>query len=363
MKLTYILFALFIGFLLLLTRRDLKHIDAAELNFYSGSNKLIVSHGRVKRLDRKLECYAPGTYFEFDYIGDKCTIFLSDQIRFGNHNYIEVVFDNERPKRIKLEDANHILHLGKSKSFKRHHVLICKNTESSIGYLQLNGVRCNKLVKLSKTTNREIEIIGNSITCGNGSDLSKIGCNEGDWYDQHNAYMSYGALIARRFNANWTLTGVSGIGLTRSCCGMKFTMPMVYKKFALNPKSEDWEFKGPKPSIVCVTLGQNDGIQKKELFVSTYVNFIHDLKQIHPKAQLILCTSPMANDKLRNHLQECILEVEKRVNAKEYSTKITHFFYSKCYNGGCKGHPTIEQHEEIAKELGDFIEKNNLWNK
>jgi hypothetical protein len=111
-----------------------------------------------------------------------------------------------------------------------------------------------------------------------------------------------------------------------------------------------------------VTLGQNDGIQKKELFVSTYVDFIHDLKQIHPKAQLILCTSPMANDKLRNHLQECILEVEKRVNAKEYSTKIIHFFYSKRYNGGCKGHPTIEQHKEIAKELGDFISKLSSWN-
>lgn len=361
LKIVNFAFFVLVGFLLLLVRKDLKETKQSDLQFYSGVNDLILSHGRVVKKEHYLEFTAPGTYFEFEYFGQHCDIYLADQIRYSHHNYIEVIVDSLKPMRLKMDDANYFLHLGKDLKVGKHHVLICKNTESSNGYIRLNGIRCHKLIPVKKTLNREIEFIGNSITCGNGADLSGLTCSQGEWYDQHNAYFSYGPTIARRFNANWTLSAVSGIGLTRSCCGMKHTMPEVYERINFSPKGKKWNFTNQKPSIVCITLGQNDGLQDKKLFVAAYIKFIFQLQQLYPDAIFICCSSPMANIKLREHLEDCILQVENSLSQLSLKKKVFHFFYKGIYTSGCKQHPTLDEHKKIARELGDFIETLNVW--
>jgi hypothetical protein len=95
----------------------------------------------------------------------------------------------------------------------------------------LNGsIRCAKLLKPLPKPTRKIEFIGNSITCGTGSDQSEIACGKGVWQDQHNAYLSYGPTVARQLNAQWSLSAVSGIGLIRSCCNLEIVMPQVLIK-------------------------------------------------------------------------------------------------------------------------------------
>ena len=111
-----------------------------------------------------------------------------------------------------------------------HTITICKNTEAGIGYLEFAGINCKKLLELPVKPVRKIEFIGNSITCGTGMDLSEIPCGKGQWYDQHNAYMSYGPLTSRALYAQWVLSSVSGIGLIHSCCNMNITMPQVFDK-------------------------------------------------------------------------------------------------------------------------------------
>jgi len=98
------------------------------------------------------------------------------------------------------------------------------------------------IVPLSPKPARKIEFIGNSITCGTGSDVSKVRCGEGKWHDQHNAYMAYGPLVARHFNAQWHLSAYSGIGLIHSCCGIKFTMPEVFDRINFTPENDSWNF-------------------------------------------------------------------------------------------------------------------------
>ena len=74
----------------------------------------------------------------------------------------------------------------------------------------------NHFLPLSPKPVRRMEFIGNSITCGTGSDQSVVPCDKGVWQDQHNAYLSYGPAVARSFNAQWQLSAVSGIGLMHS---------------------------------------------------------------------------------------------------------------------------------------------------
>ena len=238
--------------------------------------------------------------------------------------------------------------------------MICKNTESNIGPIELIGINSSPLITLSKKPLRKIECFGNSITCGTGSDMSEVACGKGRWEDQHNAYMSYGALVARKFNAQWQLSSYSGIGLIHSCCNMDFTMPDAFDKIGLKPGTPIWDFKNYTPDIVTICLGQNDGIQDSTVFCSAYVKFIQTLRTKYPQAQIICITSPMANEALRAAMKSYLTGVELYMK-QQADTKVHTYFFSKSWNNGCDAHPSMAEHQEIADELEGYIAEIMGW--
>lgn len=329
---------------------------------FKGGDKRIKLCGRFDLSDvHHPKTWTPGAYFELNFKGPFCEIQIDDEHKYySNHNYIEIVLDDKKPKRIRLNKTHNKILIGEFLSNDIHHLLVCKNTESVIGYIQLRRVTCQQLEPIKINNKRIIEFIGNSITCGNGSDQSQLKFGDGKWYDYHNAYLGYGPIIARRFNCDWILSGVSGIGLTRSCCGNENTMPQVYDRISFNLDGEKWKFKGIKPSILCITLGQNDGIQNEDIFINTYLRFIKALRKKNPKATIICCSSQMANERLKPFLEKCIQKVIS-ISTLKGDKNIYSFFYKYSYNGGYKKHPTIQQHRKIARELGNFIKQIKKW--
>lgn len=118
----------------------------------------------------------------------------------------------DKPVRIQTTEKNNHIIIAQGLINTAHTVIICKKTESNIGYLEFIGLKCDAILPLSARPARRMEFIGNSITCGTGSDQSVVACGKGVWQDQHNAYLSYGPTVARSFNAQWQLSAVSGIG-------------------------------------------------------------------------------------------------------------------------------------------------------
>lgn len=278
-------------------------------------------------------------------------------MRFGTmHNYISVVVDGGKPKRLRLEEVENLIHIAKGIKRGIHEVVICKNTESNIGFIQLESVHCKELIKHRRKKKKIIEFIGDSITCGNGCDLSQKNCEEGTWYDQHNAYASYGPRVAKALHCDYFLSSVSGIGLTRSCCGTKYTMPDIYGYLNFNPDGKKWNHQHHHPWLVCITLGQNDGLQKPEIFIRAYCNFAKRIRRYYPKAIIVLCASPMADTPLKKYHANYIPEIISRLKKKGLSN-VYSFQYKGKYRGGCKHHPTVREHQKIAKELLDFLKK------
>jgi lysophospholipase L1-like esterase len=241
-----------------------------------------------------------------------------------------------------------------------HTITICKDTESGIGYLEFAGLRCKALVRADNAPLRKIEFIGNSITCGSGSDQSKVKCDQGQWYDQHNAYLSYGPTTARDLKAQWHLTAVSGIGLMKSCCGMTLTMPRVFDKLNQRNDSIKWNFKKYQPQVVTICLGENDGIQDSAKFCGAYVNFIGTVRRVYPRADIVCLTSPMADAKLMGMLKNYLSGIVNYIN-KRGDKKVMKYFFTKTYTRGCGGHPDLAQHKEIAGELTEYIKKLKGW--
>lgn len=332
-----------------------------ESGLYHGpGNPLIQYTGRIEKQNNVLpRFWSPGVYVTIKFRGNKCEVFLNDEVLYGNsHNYIEVIIDNLEPLRLQCKwKSNKVVADGLSNG--SHTITICKNTESGIGYLEFAGINCKKILKLPAKPERKIEFIGNSITCGSGMDILEIPCNKGKWYDQHNAFMSYGPVTARALYAQWHLSAVSGIGLIHSCCNMDITMPQVFDKINMRDDSIQWNF-GYIPDVVTICLGQNDGIQDSTKFCDTYIEFIQNIREKYPAAEIICLTSPMGDSTLtavlKNYLDAIIINFNNSGDEK-----IHKYFFTKQYHNGCGGHPDHDEHKQIAIELTAYIKTLENW--
>lgn len=328
-------------------------------NFFSADNALIQYTGRIDFSDlKKPKFWAPGVYIKAKFSGTSCSIHINDE---GHSlNYLEIVIDNNTPFRIKLKEKTNIVNVAEGLTPGEHTITICKNTETNIGYVEFLGLTCDNLLPLPAKPERKIEFIGNSITCGTGADLSAIACGQGRWHDQHNAYMSYGPITARALDAQWHLTAYSGIGMIRSCCNLPITMPLIFDKLNLHTNNGiPWDFSRYQPDAVTVCLGQNDGIQDSVAFCSAYVNFIGDIRNRYPKAQIVCLTSPMGNKELTDALKNYITGVIDHVRKND--SGVHKYFFTRSFNSGCDAHPDMNEHELIASELTAFLKTLMKW--
>lgn len=338
------------------------HPQSGSIGHYYPDHPFIQYTGRIDFTNPKIpRFWQPGVYFTIRFPGNYCYVILNDEVLWGkNHNYVEMIFDG-KPVRIQTKAKKDTLGFAFEANFQAVHTLtVCKNTEANIGYLELVGVLCEKLIDPLPKPERKIEFIGNSITCGTGADLSEIPCGKGVWQDQHNAYLSYGPVTARALNAQYHLSAVSGIGLMRSCCNMNITMPQVFDKVSMRNDTINWDFKKYQPDVVTVCLGQNDGIQDSMAFCNNYLSFLKQLRGYYPKAEIICLTSPMADARLAVFMKKVLTSIVNTAN-QNGDKKVTSYFFSKQYHNGCDSHPDLAEHQQIADELVGFIKKMMKW--
>ncbi|MFT3675855.1 MAG: SGNH/GDSL hydrolase family protein [Chitinophagaceae bacterium] len=329
---------------------------------YPAGHEYIKIIGRTDRSNTaEPRFWASGVYMTIRFKGSYCVLEIKDEEKWGkSHNYLHIIVDNGKPVRIQTKSSFNRIVLASGLSDKEHEIVVCKDTEASIGFLQPATVICPQLLPARKAPKRKIEFIGNSITCGMGNYDADIKCGSGEWYDQHSAYMAYGPQTARLLNAQWQLTSESGIGLIKSCCDKKNVMPQIFDKTNIATEGMAWDFKQYQPDVVTVCLGQNDGIQDSAAFCSAYVSFVQTIRRQYPRAEIILLTSPMADKLLDSTLRRYITAVEQNLH-KPGDKRISHYFFPNRYTGGCSYHPNLQEHTAMAAELSAYIRKRMNW--
>lgn len=333
-------------------------------NFYSAANSKIQYVGRVDFSNpSKPKMWASGAYVIVKFKGTFCDLDINDEVIYGTvHNYLQIKVDDQPAYRIQLKNKENKIELVKDLPMGEHTIIICKNTEFENGYIEIIGFNCEQLLSPPAKQKRKIEFIGDSITCGFGSDESEIKCGDkgSQWYDQHNAYMAYGPITARSLNAQYHLSAVSGIGLIHSCCDKKILMPQVFDKINMAKNELKWDFKQYQPDVVTVCLGQNDGIQDSAQFCKAYVQFAQTLRGYYPKAKLIFLTSPMADKPLKTALMKYITAVKTEL-VKKGDKNIGSYFFTKQSIKGCGSHPSLTEQKEIGDELTAYLKKAMKW--
>ncbi len=330
--------------------------------FYAADHQFIQYTGRIDfSTPEKPKMWASGAYMKVKFSGTFLIIKLNDEFLWGKiNNYLTIKVDNQPAYRVQLKGKENQVMLAKDLPRGEHTILIAKATEFENGYIEILGVTCGKLIKPDAKPFRKIEFIGDSITCGAASDESSTKCGEGEWHDQHNAYLAYGPTTARSLKAQWHLSSVSGIGLMKSCCDKKTVMPQVFDKVNMARDTIEWDFNLYQPDLVTICLGQNDGIQDSTQFTTAYVAFAKTLRAYYPKSKLVLLTSPMASADLNIFLQKQIKAVAKNLKLNG-DRNIGYYFFKKQYQKGCGSHPSIEEHKEIGAELTAYLKNTMKW--
>ena len=329
--------------------------------FFAADDARIQFTGRIDFADAKRpRFWAAGVYLTVRFQGPSCEVDMADEVKDGtSYNYLEIVMDGVRARQQLTGKANTLVvvkGLGKGP----HILVICKDTEALIGYLEFTGLRCAKLLLPLPRPARRIEFIGNSITSAMGADMAAIPCHTGPWYDQHNAYMSYGPRTARALNIEGQLTSEFGISLMHSCCDKTNLMPQEFGTLDLRIGKQPWDSSCYQPDVVTICLGQNDCVQDSVRFCGTYLDFLKTLRTDYPRPRPMCLTSPMADDRLTAVLRRYLSGVVVATKAGG-EANVSSFFFARRYAGGGDAHPSLAEQGLIADELTAYLKTTLHW--
>lgn len=333
--------------------------------FYS-HNKLFMYNGRYEFLQNDVALISPGATVSINFSGNFCKVYLEAQNQ--PYNYVSIELDGKYQGRIKV-------YSGSAKAYdikvltkeKIHSLKIVKDSEASNGAILFNSIEVENISEIKPRKKPYIEFIGDSVTCGAAADDSVVPCNSGNYFDHTNVYYSYGLSLARILNADFTLSSVSGIGMYRNWNDENVEepiMPQVYENLYLDTDNSKKYHFDEEPDIVSICLGTNDLSKgdggkprlsfNKEKFTKNYIDFIKTVYKHYSETQIVLLNSPMIVGKDNEILVSCLKEVQNHFT-KDHGKSILLFEFEKQFTSGCSYHPSVKEHQEIAKKLMPFF--------
>ncbi len=225
----------------------------------------------------------------------------------------------------------------------------------------------------------KMEVFGDSVSCGEVSEATeRTGQSDPEGHEGRfsNSWNAYGWLTARNLNAEVHLTSQGGIALfdktgyfngpeLDTCLGVL----SCYDKLQYNPGVKlpvtKWDFSRYIPDICVIAIGQNDANpgnimaedydgEKAAEWRKAYKGFIETLMDKYKGCSFILTTTLLMHDPAWD---KAIEEVCRDIG----SDRVHHFMYTR--NGSATpGHPRIAEHEEMARELTEYIKGLEKYN-
>ena len=218
-------------------------------------------------------------------------------------------------------------------------------------------------------SDRTIEFIGNSITCGYGNE--SIEMTDPFEYETENHYYTYAQLTTRALGARAHVVARSGIGVYRSYGGPKTGTPenvmtTEYEYTNLYDRSERWDFARYQPRLVCINLGTNDLSTNNydvKLLKQAYKKFLQQVRGHNPQAKIVYLCGSMLNGKeldiARKTLDEVVDEARRNGDNEVYRFDFTPQSGDLYY--GASWHPSLWQHQKMAAELTAYLRALMRW--
>ena len=283
-------------------------------------------------------------------------------------NRFEVVVDGQPTKVLGGTAEKALYSLASGLSDSDHTATLFKDTEASVGMASFQGFQLSQggAVLPYPPPSRQIEVIGDSISCGYGNEAASN--KEHFSPTTENAYWSYGAITARAFDADYTCIAWSGKKLWPDN-----TMVELYDRVLPTLNEPLWKFDSQKPNVVLVNLCTNDfnpNNPEQEGWVKAYHAFVDQVRKNYPDATIYLALGSMMGDSwppdhhalstARSYIQRVVGECNKAGDTK------VHFLEFEGQNAAVNGlgadwHPSVKTHQVMAQKFIDTLKKDLGW--
>lgn len=291
-------------------------------------------------------------------------------------NYLGVIVDGVQTKILLAPEGKQELTLVENLSGGEHELLLFKRQDMCHA-VALHGLGFADNAEVSAPDalpERRIEVYGDSVSAGEVSEAVDY-CGQPD--PRHNgelsnSYYSYSWCTARALNAQIHDIAQGGAALLDETGyfhapdykGMEYIFDKIEYNDQVLP-SKPWDFAKYTPHVVVVAIGQNDNHPDDYMSADIdhpkavdwrahYRDFVRKLRNIYPKAHIVLSTT------ILNHDKNWDISIE-RVREELADAKVHHFLYS---NNGCgtHGHIRVPEAQQMARELAAFIDAlPNVW--
>ncbi|MER7406105.1 RICIN domain-containing protein [Streptomyces sp. NPDC000070] len=326
----------------------------------TGALAQVHTAGRVKDAGNTVQYSWPGVYFEGRFSGTGVGIVLNDpaadyDVQVDGTTVATLVTPGDTTHRINgLQNREHTVRVVKRNDTPG-------NTSTFGGFLAAPG---GAVLSRPAARDRQIEFIGDSLTVGYGNLSTSRDCTSDQLKRTTNADVSYGALTARRLNADYQINGYSGLGMVRNYNGSRpeVTYRTFYDRALLNVSGDVWQNPGTwRPQLVVVNLGTNDfstAVNPGEpwtpdslaaAYRSAYGDFLQKLRTRYGAATTIVAVGA---GQFAGHVQQV---VKTRNDAGDSRVRYWFLDDSDLDFLGCDWHYSARDDRVISERLTSFV--------
>ena len=329
------------------------------------SDERIVYVGRTLVEGDRVSMDWSGSYLRVAFTGDYLAMKVSDTKK----NYYNVWLDArpgpEADKVISTFGKDSLVVLYDESDFKArygkkspevHTVCLQKRTEGEQGLTTFSSfITAGDLVAAEPVRPRVIEFIGDSYTCGYGSENSVA--SDPFKPETENQNKTYAAIAGRYFDADIYVIAHSGMGIIRNYNSKLkgYTMIQRYQNVFDNgfdevPDAPKWtaDRMPVKPAITVIYLGANDfstSLQPlKKNFIKNYITLLREIKDFYGEDHPVLCLAANRDPELGEYVRD----------AAEASgmDKVEFLGFSTAAHShselGASSHPAYAAHRKLA---------------
>ncbi len=219
---------------------------------------------------------------------------------------------------------------------------------------------CGEILPPPENKDLYIEIIGDSIAAG----ADNMGL-PGRIYNEdrtQNAYRTYGVMVAREFDADWSDFAMGGCSCSERTDIQRPSVPSAYP-FIASSIREPYDFKR-KPNLIILNLGTNDWSflekcyedyeEKKSIYKNALKNFTEMILKLNGEVPIFYSLGFMTPE---SYLDEAMKELAAEFSANGHNIK---YLRIPQMQNGANGHPSCEDNRIGANLMIDFIKENKL---
>ena len=283
-----------------------KYYEKSSYKEYSLNENYLKFIGRSAVTDDGIIISASGSGVEFICKGDYAEITISPENEYVSSSHL--------PRVAVFSDGNLVADecISAEKRYRINTkysgtvITVIKLSEAMHSSLKITGVAAYGIKDIEPTEAKDlkIEFIGDSITCGYGTDAGAYGSFS---TATENFMKSYAYLTAEKLGADYSTVCYSGYGVLTGYTenGLKNNHIVMneYEKACHITWQEDpiWDFSKVKNDIVVINLGTNDASYcgnssyGRQKFIGAYIDMLITVREKNPDAYIVCILGDMNN--------------------------------------------------------------------